>query len=174
MAGHEVTLGNRFLIIGWAIGLASVTGSAADSKFDPSGYIEDTEMKEAAKATKLSGKSIFRIDGRRFQKMMSSDGAVYLPSDGSIPEIVQEFAFCQHHIRLMREVIPVRENMPVEPEILKHEAAILGMIRACRDGSIKGPTLVIETPSGAQVEVKAKKDVKKDVIKEKGSSAETK
>lgn len=154
----------------WSVGLCALSATALASPFDPSAYIEAKEMQTQDAKPKLISKSVFRIDGRRFQKLTSELGSVFLPSTGSLPELHEEFALCVPHLKLMREVIPVRENIPVEPEILKHEAKILAMIQKCKDGKVAGPTLVIENPDGSQTEVKAKG--KEDKQRERGVGSE--
>lgn len=161
MDSLTTTLGSRMLRL-WvgavAIGFwpRLAMAQTKPNPFDPTKYIENKELQDAQVATKLSGKSIFRINGSRFFKFMTSDAAVFLPAIGSKPELLEGSALCEGHLKLMREVIPLRENLPVEPEILKDQPKILALIQKCRDGAIPGPTLVIDRPDGAQVEVKSK------------------
>ena len=150
------------LALAWGIGWGSILYGEAGA-FDPKSYIEAKQEQATATASKITAKSIYRIDGRRYQKMISQGGVVYLLSLGSKPEMLEEFALCQQHLKLMREVIPVRENIAVEPEILQDQAAIIELIRKCNAGVIRGPTLVIENPDGSKVEVKAKKDRETDL-----------
>ena len=128
----------------------------ASSPFDPSGYIHETEKQNAEKAGKLLSRAIFRINGQRFQKFLSSEGAVYLPSSGETPEVHEEFALCPQHLKLMNEVLPMRENLIIEPALKKFEIQIVNLIRKCQEGRIKSPVAVQENPDGAVVEIKAK------------------
>lgn len=139
-------------------GLLSVNSQLVGNTFDPSSYIEAKELTGATVNDRVTAKSIYRINGLRYQKLTSSAGSVFLPSTGAKPDLLEGGVLCQPHLKLMNEVVPVRENLPVEADILKDETAILELIRKCKEGMIKGPTLVIENPDGSQVEVKSKSD----------------
>jgi hypothetical protein len=146
----------------WSGAPARAQGSA----FDPSGFIEQKAATAAEAATSLRSQGIYRINGQRFHKLTSNDGSVYLPGAGSLPEIHEEFAVCEQHLKLMTEVLRVRDGLPVDREVKKSEAKIIAMIRRCREGSIKGPVVTIETADGAVLEMKAKEKQQKRLEKE--------
>lgn len=133
--------------------------AASAHRFDPKTYIQATQNPSPLEgAPKLTSKSIFRVDGRRYQKLMTPDGAVFLPTTGDKLEVIEEFALCQHHMKLMREVIPLREGLGIEDGLRQDEDKIVAMIEKCKEGKIKGPTLVVDRPDGSRVEVRAKED----------------
>ncbi len=141
--------------------MASAALGDGASAFDPAGYIHETETQNALKAGQLTSRAIFRINGQRFQKFLSTDGSVFLPSDGEIPEVVEEFALCPQHLKLMTEVLPMRENLPLDKELKKLEPKIVALIRKCQEGKIKSPVVLQENPDGAVVEIKAKEKADK-------------
>lgn len=148
----------RLLAAVWVALGAPVAVGQGSSAFDPSTYINQKAAETAPVADdKLTTKAIYRIDGQRFQKFSSTVGAVLLPSTGSKPELLSEFALCEQHLKLLTEVIPVRQDLPIEPEIKKDEAKILDMIQMCREGRIKGPVLTLENPDGSLTTVEAAK-----------------
>lgn len=145
------------LVLGAALLAQQAAAPAAPGNpFDPKGYIDQTVHEETQEAERVSERAIFRINGQRFQKFASSDGAVYLPSTGDTPELLEEFALCPQHLKLMNEVLPVREHLKLDGDLKKDEAKIVALIRKCKEGRVKGPTIVVDQPDGAQVEVKAK------------------
>lgn len=156
----------------WALlaALLAATGahSQTPSPFDPASYLD---QKQAATAPvgddRLVSRSIYRIDGNRFQKFTSTTGSVFLPSTGSKPELLDEFALCDQHLKLLTEVIPLRDKLDLDADVKKDEAAILVLIQKCREGLIKGPRLIVENPDGSLTEVQAKKPKPKARTKEK-------
>ena len=143
-------------------GLApGVPARAQGSAFDPSGFIEQKAASAAAAATSLRSQGIYRINGQRFHKLTSNDGSVYLPGAGSMPEIQEEFAVCEQHLKLMTEVLRVRDGLPVDQDVRRSEPKIIAMIRRCQEGAIKGPVVVIETADGAVLEMKNKAKAQK-------------
>lgn len=148
-------------------GMAALSGPAlaAGSPFDPSAYLTGKEAAAAqgdtateAKKSALKTHGIYRINGKRFHKFASDIGAVYLPGAGSLPDFtaaMDEFVICEEHLKLLNEVLPVRENLPVEPEIKPLEAKIVEQIRRCTEGHVKSPVLTVKNPDGATVEIRA-------------------
>jgi len=124
--------------------------------FDPRAYIGHKEGFKVAEGGHLTSRGIFRIDGQRFQSYSAAEGEVYLLSPDSIPNLSERATVCPQHLRLFTEVIAVRQGLPPDQVAKKHEAAIVALIRKCRQGRIKGPILTETEPDGAVIEVRAK------------------
>jgi hypothetical protein len=141
--------------------------------FDPKGYIDQQETKAQEALSSLSARAVYRINGQRYQMFQAGQASVWLPSVGGAPEIRKESALCEEHLKLMREVLPLREELPVDAEVKKHEPEIVDLIRMCREGLIKSPLLTVTKPDGAVVEIKAreKEDGSVQSPEEGGSSA---
>lgn len=129
------------------------------SPFDPSGFIQSSETKKNTEAGIIS-MGIYRINGNRFFQFVSGDGEVFLPAIGDRAELRDDAIVCRPHLRLKREALMIRDKMPVEQWAKDSEATIFGMILKCIDGEIGGPTKIIETKDGAEIEIKSKKAVK--------------
>jgi len=137
--------------------LARVSPSRAIANpFDPSGYIDNKETQKTQKAGTLTSQGVYRINGQRYLQYVSPEGSVFLPGAGTVPEMHEEFAVCPQHLRLMNEVLPTREGLPVERESRHYENLIIAMIRKCNEGRIAGPVRLEQQPDGAVVEVKPK------------------
>ena len=145
-------------IANWLVGTL-VIGAGVVAKgdpFDPKGYIDHKETQKNAHSEQLSSEGVYRINGVRFIKLTSPEGSVYLPAHGSMPELNDELLVCQQHLKLLGEVLPVRENLPVDPDVLKHSKQVVNMIRKCRAGGVAGPVVTETEPDGAVVEIKSK------------------
>lgn len=135
--------------------------TAADP-FNPSAYLgarqeEQVHADEATGSHGLTGHAIYRLNGMRFHRLASASGAVYLPGAGETPELQEEFALCEQHLKLLGgEVLRVRDGLPINGELKAAQAKVLGMIAKCKDGLVKSPTLTVTKPDGAVVEIKAK------------------
>jgi hypothetical protein len=139
--------------------LASLLSLAAQANpFDPKAYIDNQEVKkpEPAEEHILLSRGIYKLEGVRYQKFLSNQSAVYLPSPKEIPDLMETAALCPVHIQLLREVLPIREGLAIGKEFKPHEKEILRIIGLCRDGKIRGPSLIVEQADGSLVEVKAK------------------
>lgn len=160
--------GCRSLVVAAAMAALGPSGAAraGGSAFDPSGFIEQKAASAAVAASSLRSQGIYRINGQRFHKLTSNDGSVYLPGAGSMPEIQEEFAVCEQHLKLMTEVLRVRDGLPVDKDVRKSEPKIIAMIRRCQEGAIKGPVVVIETADGAVLEMKNKEKAQKRLEKD--------
>ena len=152
-------------LFGLSILVAGPDGFAANDPFDPGAYLagkqaEKAKVDAAEQATKAALKThgIYRINGQRFHKFASELGAVYLPGAGSLPdftETLDAFVLCEEHLRLLTEVLPVRQNLPVEPDVKPLAPKIIEQIQRCLDGRVKGPVLTVKQPDGALVEITA-------------------
>jgi hypothetical protein len=135
---------------------AAAQSPAAASPFDPKAYIDHKESQKVQSGTKLTNLAIYRINGQRYMRFASTEGAVFLPSPGDHPEMHEEYALCSQHLRLLKEVLPVREGLAVDKDIRDHESFFIGLIRKCVEGRVSGPVASEEAPDGAVVETKAK------------------
>ncbi len=147
----------RTFVLTLALG-AGTAAAQNGNAFDPSGYIHEQETQAAEKSQQLTGRSIFRINGHRFQKFQSSLGAVYLPSSGEVPEVMDEFALCPQHLKLMTEVLPMRENLSIDKDLKRLEPKIIALIQKCAEGKMRSPVQIVENPDGSVSEIKAKEN----------------
>ncbi len=139
--------------------------AAGSDPFNPGAYL-GVKQEEAAKAQVqsaggsvggLTAHSIYRLSGHRFHRLATVAGAVFLPGAGAVPELTEEFAICEQHVRLLGgEVLRVRDGLPIDATLKAAEPQIVAMIGKCKDGLMKSPTLTVVRPDGAVVEIKAK------------------
>jgi hypothetical protein len=133
--------------------------AAAGSAFDASGYLQGKASSEAALSASLKGRAIYRIEGLRYLRFDSGQGAVLLPATSdSEPKLVPELALCLYHLPLLDEALLVRDGLPVDDTARSLEPRLRELIAMCRDGRIRGPTRTELTPDGAVLQIDRKKD----------------
>lgn len=135
------------------IGAGALANDA--NPFDPSGFIKSTEVSKTAAAA-ITATGIYRIDGRRYFQFAAGTDEVFLPAIGDRPDIRLDVALCRPHLPLTREAIMIRDGLAPEAWVKEREPEIFPLILQCRDGSIKGPVVEIETKDGATMKVEAK------------------
>lgn len=140
--------------------LLSAPARGEGNAFDPSGYLDDKAKADTIKAAELSSKGIIRLDGRRYHKFSSTEGSVYLPGAGETPDMLEDLALCDAHLKLFTEVLPVRENVAIDAATKKLETKLIALIRKCQGVRVDAPPVTIETPDGTVLEMK-QKDKKK-------------
>jgi hypothetical protein len=151
-----------------AANLALAPAAQGQNPFDPKAYIDD-KVDAATKTNEtLSVHAIYKIDGHRYHRVGTAAGTVWLPGEGDVPTVREEFTLCEQHMRLLREVLLIRDGVKIEPELKKLERPIVDLIHKCQEGLIRSPTATIETADGAVVEIKAKE--KKEKVKPGGDS----
>jgi hypothetical protein len=135
--------------------------AGAQSQFDPSGFIQSSETGKTEEKG-ITGFGIYRINGARFFQFVAKEGEVFLPAIGDRAEIREDVAVCRPHLQLKREALMIRDKLKPEAWVKESEAKIFPLILKCVEGSIEGPTVVIERPDGSKVEVKGKKPKRKE------------
>lgn len=127
--------------------------------FDPSGFISNNAVNQAVEANTIRRRANYRMDGKRYQRFDAGQDTVYFPLVANKPEIREELAICPGHLEGFAEVLLIRDKLPIDAEIKKHEAAIVAIGHKCREARLASPANVSASP--AKVEVTPPKEVKK-------------
>ena len=118
--------------------------AAGGSAFDSSHYLQEQAEVEQHEAKALTEHGIYRVNGKRFHRMASSKGEVFLPGDGELPDMIEEFALCRQHLPLANEVVKIRDGLSISTKLQALAPRIVPLIRKCQEGHVRGPTMVME------------------------------
>ena len=153
------------MLICWGFALPTAL-AFSQSQFDPSGFIQSAETVKTGEQG-IIGFGIYRINGARYFQFVAKEGEVFLPAIGDRADIGEHVAVCRPHLPLKREALMIRDKLKPEAWVKEDESKIFPLIMKCVDGSIDGPTVVIERPDGSTVELKGKKPARKNEVETK-------
>lgn len=114
-----------------ALAAKPTQASKAPSLFDPLSILATPAPTEKATVDRLTARSIYRIEGVRFQKFISLAGIVYIESPSSVPDFDRGRVLCDGEMHPSWEVIRIRDDMDLTSDVTNHARTILGHIERC-------------------------------------------